>query len=114
MLLRDQALQAYKITQHVAHWETYKALRNQVTAAVKREKRAYFKTKLSNCQNSKATWSVMRELVRDKIYCLSVTKDISHNIMNKQEEERTHKNDVMREKGISIFDDFLKKKIKNT
>nr|CAI5845128.1 unnamed protein product [Callosobruchus analis] len=62
MLLRDQALQAYKITQHVAHWETYKALRNQVTAAVKREKRAYFKTKLSNCQNSKATWSVMREL----------------------------------------------------
>nr|CAI5823026.1 unnamed protein product [Callosobruchus analis] len=62
-LLRDNALQVYKTTQHSDHWETYKNLRNQVTAAVKREKRAYFKTKLSNCQNSKATWSVMRELV---------------------------------------------------
>nr|CAI5829044.1 unnamed protein product [Callosobruchus analis] len=78
MLLRDQALQAYKITQHVAHWETYKALRNQVTAAVKREKRAYFKTKLSNCQNSKATWSVMRELGMSKAKSTNLPVNLSN------------------------------------
>nr|CAI5832323.1 unnamed protein product [Callosobruchus analis] len=78
MLLRDQALQAYKITQHVAHWETYKALRNQITAAVKREKRAYFKTKLSNCQNSKATWSVMRELGLSKAKSTNLPVNLSN------------------------------------
>nr|CAI5835546.1 unnamed protein product [Callosobruchus analis] len=78
MLLRDQALQAYKVTPHVAHWETYKALRNQVTAAVKREKRAYFKTKLSNCQNSKATWSVMRELGMSKAKSTNLPVNLSN------------------------------------
>nr|CAI5842323.1 unnamed protein product [Callosobruchus analis] len=72
MLLRDNALQ------HVAHWETYKDLRNQVTAAVKREKRAYFKTKLSNCQNSKATWSVMRELGMNKAKTTSLPDNLSN------------------------------------
>nr|CAI5860790.1 unnamed protein product [Callosobruchus analis] len=54
MMLRDHALKVlvYKITQSFAHWKTYLDLRNLVNIAVRREKCAYFRTKLDNRNNS--------------------------------------------------------------
>nr|CAI5863024.1 unnamed protein product [Callosobruchus analis] len=63
-LLSISVLELYKQakTIHVAHWETYKDLRNKVASAVKRERCPYFKTKLSNCQNSKAIYQMLMRL----------------------------------------------------
>nr|CAI5833918.1 unnamed protein product [Callosobruchus analis] len=46
--------------------------------AVKRERRTYFITKLSNCQNSKAIWSIMRELAMNKAKTTSLPDNLSN------------------------------------
>lgn len=62
MLLRDNALKLYKFTRGAADWQAYKDLRNIVTVAVKREKKAYYNHTLNNAHTSKSTWRLLKSL----------------------------------------------------
>ena len=59
MSSRDNALQRYKKTKDNNHWQFYKELRNYVTQAIKREKRAYFESIFNNT-NRNEHWKVLR------------------------------------------------------
>lgn len=59
---RDRALKKYRITNNPRHWKNYKQLRNMVTVAIKREKKAYYATKLKN-KSSKEIWSTLKNIL---------------------------------------------------
>ena len=48
-----------------ALWQTYRTLRNMVTSTVRRKKKLYYDSKISDCQsNPKQLWNVIGQLVR--------------------------------------------------
>lgn len=58
---RNLALQTYRRTRSAVHWRYYTELRNYVTAAIRREKRAYLNYALSR-KNTKSTWCALNHL----------------------------------------------------
>nr|CAI5833462.1 unnamed protein product [Callosobruchus analis] len=78
MMVRDHALKVYKITQSIAHWKTYKDLRNLVNTAVRREKRAYFGTKLGNRNKSNSLWAAVKDLGITKRKVLNLPENLSN------------------------------------
>lgn len=77
MRLRDQALNRFKISKYPAHFDYYKQLRNQVTTAVRNEKKAYYSEIFKH--NSKLLWKDLKTL---NISSKSVKNDLPHNFEN--------------------------------
>lgn len=59
MRLRDDALKRCRRTKTHVDWQNYKDLRNIVSTAVKREKKAYYNTKINSCP-SNLLWSHLK------------------------------------------------------
>lgn len=60
MRIRDQALNRFKISKNPAHFNYYKQLRNQVTKAVRNEKKAFYSEMFK--LNSKLHWKNLKTL----------------------------------------------------
>ena len=48
------------------HWSSYKRLRNAVTLKLRKEKRRYYSTRLSEDQNSKEMWKTLNKILPKK------------------------------------------------
>jgi len=65
MRLRDKALQKFRKTKSLSHWDYYKSLRNLTNYSLKREKKAYLDFKFST---NKTTKTLYRELKNLNVY----------------------------------------------
>lgn len=61
MRLRDDAFKYYRRTKRQVDWQNYKNLRNIVSTAVKREKKAYYNTTVGSCP-SNLLWSHLKSV----------------------------------------------------
>lgn len=59
---RNKALSKFKKSKSMADWETYKTLRNTVTAAVRKEKKVYYDRYFNNNINQKNVWAGVRTM----------------------------------------------------
>ena len=55
-----------KRTNKEIHWSSYKRLRNAVTLKLRKEKRRYYSTRLSEDQNSKEMWKTLNKILPKK------------------------------------------------
>lgn len=58
---RDLALRRFRCGGDKVHWAEYKLLRNMITAAIRREKKAYFSNRIRG-EGSKKMWSTLKSL----------------------------------------------------
>lgn len=59
--LKEKALDRYRKSKTMANWNSFKDLRNYITGAIRREKRAYI-THAVKLKDSKSLWSTLRSL----------------------------------------------------
>lgn len=59
MIFSETSLDEFKNTFSAVDWNSYKELRNYMTCAIRREKKAYLDYDLSN-KNSKTMWNTLR------------------------------------------------------
>lgn len=112
MRLRDRALSHYKTTKKPEHFNYYKMIRNQVTNAVKREKKAYYSTIFR--QNSKFFWNNLKSDLNFN----SAKKEIPAHISNPDEVnkhfiEAVPKSQVDSNNLINFYRTHLKNSVKS-
>lgn len=82
MSLRDKALNKYKRTKNINHWNYYKQLRNYTNYATKTEKKRYLEIRLQNSSN-KEMWKNLRDLdINNKNKTLNLNFDATPDEVN--------------------------------
>ncbi|XP_044764386.1 uncharacterized protein LOC123320954 [Coccinella septempunctata] len=59
---RNQLLSKFKRSGEISDWNMYKQLRNIITAAVKKEKKAYYSKYINYSGNPKTTWTHLKKM----------------------------------------------------
>ena len=79
---RDYAKRRAISYNDAALWQTYRTLRNMVTSTVRRKKKLYYDSKITDCQsNPKQLWNVIGQLTGRKQFD-NIPADLSANDFN--------------------------------